>query len=217
MAQLLELRNVTIAFAGRAGRITVVADEIDLGLRDGRMHCVAGRTGSGKTSILRTAAGLLRPSAGTVSWNGESLDALSDDAVTARRANHIGFVDQHGSVLEGLTALENVLLPAVPRRTARQLQARGQQLLSQLGLDDVADARATELSIGERKRVALARALLLEPPLVIVDEPTAGLDRTSADEVLEMLTALRRSGTAILVASHDQAVIDAADVRTSLG
>lgn len=217
MAQLLELRNVTIAFAGRAGRITVVADEIDLGLRDGRMHCVAGRTGSGKTSILRTAAGLLRPSAGTVSWNGESLDALSDDAVTARRANHIGFVDQNGSVLEGLTALENVLLPAVPRRTARQLQARGQQLLSQLGLDDVADARATELSIGERKRVALARALLLEPPLVIVDEPTAGLDRTSADEVLEMLTALRRSGTAILVASHDQAVIDAADVRTSLG
>lgn len=216
MAQLLELRDVTIAYADRAGRITVVVDELDLRLRDGRMHCVAGRTGSGKTSILRAAAGLLRPSSGSVSWNDEELVTLSDDAVTARRARHIGYVDQQGSLLEGLSAIENVLLPAVPGGSARELLARGRELLAELGVADLADARAAELSRDERKRVALARALLFEPPLLILDEPTEGLDRASADEVLDCLNSLRQRGTALLVASHDQQVIDAADVRTSL-
>lgn len=216
MAQLLELRDVGIASTGRGGLITVIVGELDLGLRDGRMHCVAGRTGSGKTSILRVAAGLLRPSSGSVSWNGEQLETLSDDAVTARRAKHIGYVDQHGSLLAGLSAIENVLLPAVPQRSARELFARAQQLLAELGVSDLADTRAVELSRGERKRVALARALLLEPPLLILDEPTEGLDRASADEVLGYMKSLRRRGTALLVASHDQQVVDAADVRTSL-
>lgn len=216
MAQLLELRDLGIAYTGRGGRITIVVDELDLGLRDGRMHCIAGRAGSGKTSILRAAAGLLQPSSGSVSWNGEELATLGDDAVTARRATHIGYVDQQGSLLEGLSAIENVLVPAVPRGSARELLVRGTELLAELGVADLADTRAAELSQGERKRVALARALLLEPALLILDEPTSGLDRSSADEVLDYMKSLRRRGTALLVASHDQQVVDAADVRTSL-
>lgn len=217
MASLLELRAVSVAFAGRSGTVTLLADSLDVGLRPGRMHCVAGPEGSGKSSVLRVAAGLLQPTSGTVAWNGEELDGLDEDAVAARRSAHIGYVDQEATLLRHLSALENVLLPAVPRRRAAELQGRAHTLLAELGVADLAGARPDELSRGERRSVALARALLLEPPLLILDEPTAGLDRASADAMIAWLAAQREGGRALLVASREQALIDAADVRSTLG
>jgi ABC-type lipoprotein export system ATPase subunit len=180
------------------------------------MHCLAGRSGSGKTSILRVAAGLVRPSGGDVAWAGESLAALKDDAITQRRRDFIGYLDQGGVLVGGLSALENALLPAVPGRRTRGLEPRARGLLERLGVGHRASHRPDQLSVGERQRVALARALLLEPAVLMVDEPTASLDRTSADSVIDLLASLAAEGIAVLVAAHDEHLVAAADSRTTL-
>jgi ABC-type lipoprotein export system ATPase subunit len=213
---VLEFDDVTIAYSRRNDEPLVLVSDSELAIRDGRLHCVAGRSGSGKTSVLRVAAGLARPSAGRVRWDGLDIGELDDDAVTRLRRDRIGYLDQSGAMLDGLSVLENVLAPAVPARRVRELGARALELLHELGIADRASARPAELSGGERQRAALARALLLAPPLLIVDEPTAGLDRRSADEVIDLLLARRSAGIAVLVASHDPHLIDAADARTHL-
>ncbi|MET0853662.1 MAG: ATP-binding cassette domain-containing protein [Microterricola sp.] len=214
---LLELRDVAIAFAGRADRVSVVADRLDIGLRAGRVHCVTGGRGTGKSSVLRVAAGLLRPTAGSVSWNGEELGTLSDDAVSGRRGALLGYVDQQASLIDELSVFENVLLPAIPRRAAAALGPRAHELLDELGVTELAAIRPAELTLAERMRVAVARSLLLEPPLLVLDEPTASLGRADADELIALLMRRRDGGTAILVASQEQALIDTADHRTTLG
>jgi ABC-type lipoprotein export system ATPase subunit len=215
-AAALELRAVTIHY-DRAGQDPLaIIDDYDLVLRAGQMHCLAGRSGSGKTSILRVAAGLVQPTAGEVIWGGTSLAGAKDDEITTRRRDTVGYLDQGGVLVSGLTALENVLLPAVPSRRSKALVQRGSELLGRLGVADRAGSYPDKLSGGERQRVALARALLLEPAIVMADEPTASLDRASADSVIRMLRSLADDGIVVLVAAHDQHLIDAADSRTTL-
>jgi ABC-type lipoprotein export system ATPase subunit len=212
----LELRAVTIHY-GRAGQEPLaIIDDYHLTLRAGQMHCLAGRSGSGKTSILRVAAGLVQPTSGEVIWAGSSLTGAKDDEITTRRRDAVGYLDQGGVLVPGLTALENVLLPAVPSRRSKALVRRGSELLGRLGVADRAGSYPEKLSGGERQRVALARALLLEPSIVMADEPTASLDRASADSVIRMLRSLADEGIVVLVAAHDQHLIDAADSRTTL-
>ncbi len=213
---VLGLNRVTIRYSRPGQDPLAIVDDYDLALRPGTMHCLAGRSGSGKTSILRVAAGLVPPTSGEVEWNGEGLHGLSDDAVTSRRRNTISYLDQGGVLVPGLTALENVLLPAVPTRTTKSLASRASDLLGSLGVAGRAGSYPDKLSGGERQRVALARALLLEPSIVMADEPTASLDRTSADSVIRLLRELTEQGIVVLVAAHDQHLIDAADSRTVL-
>lgn len=213
---VVELRQVEIAFERPEQDPLLIIDNYDLSLPRGTMHCLAGRSGSGKTSILRVAAGLVPPTSGTVAWNGEDVTALPDDQRTALRRTTIGYVDQGGVLVAGLTAIENVLLPALPGRNARRLTGTAVNLLDQLGVAARANYFPERLSGGERQRVAVARALLLGPAAILADEPTVSLDRATADGVIDMLTALTRQGIAILVASHDQHLIDAASSRTTL-
>ncbi|WP_368497602.1 ABC transporter ATP-binding protein [Herbiconiux sp. A18JL235] len=191
-----------------------IVDDLDFEVVGGRMHCLAGRSGSGKTSILKAAAGLVRPNAGVVAWSGTAVTQLGDDAVTALRRRHVGYLDQGGVLLSGLTALENVLLPAVPDGETRARGRAARDLLRRLGVGERMRSRPEELSGGERQRVALARALLFDPPLLVVDEPTASLDRENADTVIALLRGLADAGTAVLVSAHDPNLIDAADSRT---
>ena len=215
---VVELESVSIRYEradATASPVEIVAD-YDLALDPGHMHCLAGRSGSGKTSILRVAAGLVRPTSGEVLWQGERLGGLRDDAITSRRRELVGYLDQGGVLLAGLTALENVLMPAVPTRRASQLASRGRDLLERLEVGHRASHRPDQLSVGERQRVALARALLLEPLVLMVDEPTASLDRVTADGVIAVLSQLRDEGIAVLVAAHDEHLVAAADSRTDL-
>ena len=215
-AAALELRSVTIHYRRAGQEPLAIIDEYNLTLRAGQMHCLAGRSGSGKTSILRVAAGLVQPTSGEVIWAGASLDGAKDDEITTRRRETIGYLDQGGVLIPGLTALENVLLPAVPTRRSKALLRRGSELLTRLGVANRAGSYPEKLSGGERQRVALARALLLEPAIVMADEPTASLDRASADSVIQMLRSLADEGIVVLVAAHDQHLIDTADSRTTL-
>lgn len=212
----LELVGVTIRY-DRVGQESLsIVDDYELALRPGQMHCLAGRSGSGKTSILRVAAGLVTPMSGDVRWSGEALGGLRDDAVTIRRRTHVGYLDQGGVLVPGLTALENVLLPAVPERKTRDLSRRAKDLLGRLGVAQRASHYPDKLSGGERQRVAFARALLLEPAVIMADEPTASLDRASADAVIGILRSLAADGIAVLVAAHDPHLIEAAHTRTTL-
>jgi len=212
----VQLRGIRIEFPRPEQEPLLIIDKYDLSLHRGSMHCLAGRSGSGKTSILRVAAGLVRPTAGLVLWNGEDVTALTDDQRTGLRRTTIGYVDQGGVLVPGLTAIENVLLPALPGRNARRLTSTAMGLLEQLGVAARANYFPDRLSGGERQRVAVARALLLAPTAILADEPTASLDRATADGVIEMLTTLTHQGIAVLVASHDQHLIDAASSRTTL-
>ena len=213
---VVELSDVTIRYERAGSDPLEIVVGYDLALEAGRMHCLAGRSGSGKTSLLRVAAGLVRPAGGEVCWRGQPLSGLRDDAITALRRETVGYLDQGGVLIAGLGALENVLLPAVPSRRTRELEARGKELLDRLGVGSRASHRPDQLSVGERQRVALARALLLQPAVLMVDEPTASLDRASADDVIAVLGSLRDEGIAILVAAHDEHLVAASDSRTEL-
>jgi ABC-type lipoprotein export system ATPase subunit len=215
-ASPLSLKNLEIRFP-RAGQTDlVIIDGFDLQLDPGVMHCMAGRSGSGKTSVLRVAAGLARPTSGSVTWGDQDLASLSDDAVTDLRRHHVGYLDQGGVLIGGLSAIENVLLPAVPGRQSKAFAQKGVGLLDRLGVGERSRSRPEQLSGGERQRVALARALLLEPQVLVIDEPTASLDRANADSVIELLRSIADAGTAVLVSAHDERLIAAADSRTQM-
>ena len=212
----VRLSGVTIRYERPGLDPLKITDDLTLSLPAGAMHCIAGRSGSGKTSILRVAAGLAAPTSGEVAWQGESIVGLADDYVSALRRTTIGYLDQGGTLLPGLSALENVLLPAVPGRRTGDVAQTAAELMDSLGVWGLAGSRPGTLSGGERQRVALARALLLDPPVLMVDEPTAGLDRRTADDVVAILRSLVSRGKAVLVASHDERLIEFADERTLL-
>ncbi|GAB3033709.1 ABC transporter ATP-binding protein [Parafrigoribacterium mesophilum] len=215
-APVVELVGVTIRYQSADGHPLDIVTDYNLALAPGELHCLAGRSGSGKTSILRVAAGLAAPTAGEVRWDGESISKLSDARITALRRDFVGYLDQNGTLIPGLSAIENVMLPAVPARRTKELAPTARDLLETLGVGARAKHRPQQLSGGERQRVAFARSLLLSPRVLMVDEPTASLDRASADGVIKLLVKLASDGITVLVSAHDPHLIDAADTRTEL-
>lgn len=209
-AALVELRSVAMTYPGRDhGEPVLVLRGIDLNVAAGELVVVAGRSGSGKTTLLNIAAGLLRPTAGAVSWSGADIGALNPDAVARLRGSSIGIVFQNAALIETLNAAENVALAAVPAGL-RGSRERAMELLAQFGVAARARHYPAHLSGGEQQRVAIARALFADPPLLIVDEPTANLDRRTADGVIDILGELAKQGRGLLVASHDRHAMDIA-------
>lgn len=184
---------------GRPGVLTGV----DLGLVAGETTVVEGRSGSGKSSLLSIAAGLLAPTSGTVHVMGEPMVAGTGGAA-ALRHRHVGLVFQRLHLLAELTALENVELPLRLARMGRhEARERAQALLSRFELAEAAARRPPQLSGGEAQRVAIARALAPQPGLLLVDEPTGNLDAVNAAAVAQALQQAAREGAAVLVATHD--------------
>jgi len=215
----LSLHEIGISFFDQARAATVeVVSGLSLDAQGGAMWCIAGRSGSGKTSILRVAAGLSAPNDGEVRWDGEPLGDLDSDRLAERRRASLGYLDQGSQLVDDLTAIENVLIPVLPdgRRAVRERQERARQLLERFGIADRMEHLPRALSGGERQRVALSRALVTSPGILIVDEPTASLDRFWADEVIATLREHVQDGGLVLVASHDSAVMAGADHVLSL-
>ncbi len=211
---VLELRSIGMVYPrGGTPAPLRVLDEVSAIVHRGELVVVAGRSGSGKTTLLNIAAALLVPTAGAVAWGDADVVSLRARDLAALRARHLGVVFQGAALIESLTAAENVALPALPRGRRESGRRRAQALLADVGLGARGTHFPRQLSGGERQRVAIARALFNDPALLLVDEPTANLDRASADAVIDLLAELAVDGKGVFVASHDEHLIRrAADV-----
>ena len=203
----IQLQDVRRVFhQGRPDELTAVAG-VTLGLEAGEVTVLRGPSGSGKTSLLALIGGMARPTSGRIFLDGRELTSLPERFLTEVRRRTFGFVFQQFHLVRGLTALENVMLPATPLGVPRAaLAARARALLERLGVGHRAGARADWLSGGEQQRVAIARALVNDPAVVIADEPTAHLDSRLAGELLGILAGLKADGRTVVVASHDPLV-----------
>lgn len=213
----LELQGIRIAFTGTAGAVITIADNLNLTVGTGTLFCIIGRSGSGKTSILRAAAALTTPSNGTVRWFGVDTTSMTDNQIRDTRRARLGYSDQASAMIPDLTSVENVLIPLLPdgTRAVRKNRSHAEELLDQLGLAERRNHLPHQLSGGERQRVALARALVRGPDILIADEPTASLDRQTADTTIALLTSYAQDHT-VLTASHDPHLARAANHTLAL-
>ena len=202
---ILEATGVSKEFARARGgkRVFTAVHPLDIGLDERQLTVISGHSGSGKSTLLTMLAGILTPTAGRVHVDGTDLYALRDEERSRLRNARIGLVPQGNTALRALSVLDNVLLPSILYSRDEAPAARGRELLTTVGLADLAEAKPTELSGGELRRMAIARALLMEPSIVLADEPTAGLDSANATAVLTLLRDAANAGAAVLVVSHE--------------
>jgi len=194
---------------------TPALDQVSLTVEAGEALAVLGPSGSGKSTLLNMIAGLDRPGSGQVTVDGVRVDELSEAASARFRRERIGMVFQFFNLLDDLTVLDNVLLPArLAGMPAARARARAGELLAYLRADRHARAYPGRLSGGERQRVAVARALMNRPPLLLADEPTGALDTASGEEVRQLLAELNRDGQTIVLVTHDTALADACATRS---
>ena len=183
----------------------------DLDVGRGEFVAVMGPSGCGKSTLLNLIAGLDSPDEGEVVLAGLDLTKMDENALAIMRRSHVGIVFQFFNLLEGMTVLENVVMPALIAGVKRKpAETRARDLLDLLGLGDKARQAPATLSGGQRQRLAIARALANEPTLVLADEPTGALDSEGGEEVLELFRRLHAGGQTILLVTHDQPVADAA-------
>ncbi|MEV5572430.1 ABC transporter ATP-binding protein [Spirillospora sp. NPDC052269] len=208
---MIDIRAVTKSYDD--GRPALA--DLNLSVAEGEALAVLGASGSGKSTLLNLVAGLDRPTEGTVTVAGTRVDDLSETALAKYRRARVGMVFQFFNLLDDLTVLDNVLLPAqLSRMSRRAAQDRAEELLGKLGVFQHAKAFPGRLSGGERQRVAVARALMNRPPLLLADEPTGALDTASAADVRDLLTALNADGQTMLLVTHDTALAEACATRT---
>jgi putative ABC transport system ATP-binding protein len=206
-APAVETRRLTKVYG--SGDTSVHAlDGVSIEIARGEMLAIMGPSGSGKSTLLHLLGALETPTSGTIALAGRRYEGLDDTELTALRRDTIGFVFQFFNLLPALTAEENVLLPAlIAGRGDAAMRSRATKLLARVGLADRSSHLPSELSGGEQQRVSIARALLMEPELVLADEPTGNLDSRSSAGVLELLGELNRTeGHTIVMVTHDPAV-----------
>jgi len=210
MAEAAVVEGVSKHFG--AGRRVEALVAIDLVVKEAELVVLLGRSGAGKSTLLTLIGGLDRPDAGTIHVGGLKVDALRGGDLDRFRQRTVGWAFQTAGLLPLLTALENVWLPLALLGQADGIAiGEARAVLRAVGLEDRADHRAYELSGGEQHRVALARALVKAPLLLLADEPTAQLDSESAREIAMLIRRAADSGTAVLFATHDRAVAEFAD------
>ncbi|HWY91161.1 MAG TPA: ABC transporter ATP-binding protein [Solirubrobacteraceae bacterium] len=209
---MLELRDL-VKHYHTAGEETVRAvDGVSLSVATGEMVALYGPSGSGKTTLLLMVAALLAPTSGKVLVNGRDISSLSEREASHFRLQEMGFVRQNFDLLPGVTAIDNTVLKLLKNTPWKEAHQRVQPLLERLGLGARLTHRSETLSMGERQRVMIARALSTEPKLLLADEPTGSLDTQRGREVLELLTELcRERGVAIVLVSHDPQAAGYAD------
>jgi ABC-type lipoprotein export system ATPase subunit len=209
---MLSCRALRKSYVTERGEVLAVAG-IDLEVEAGRYAAIIGRSGSGKSSLMAMIGGLSRPTAGTVLVDGTDVWGLSDDGLAAFRNGRVGFVFQFASLLPTLRLVDNVALPALlgqPKANG-DVYARAGSLLARMGLSDHLDAYPSEVSAGEQRRTAIARALINDPVLLLADEPTSDLDEQTEIEIMDELMAVNRElGTTLILVTHNLALAEQA-------
>ena len=186
---------------------------VDLAVRSGEFISIVGASGSGKSTLLHILGALDRPDKGTVRFEGSDLNKFGNGELNRFRNKMVGFVFQFYHLLDELNVLENVFLPAMVSKSTigwllsrKQAKNRAKELLSQLGLSERAEHKPYQLSGGERQRVAIGRALMNEPKILLADEPTGNLDSQTGNSILKVFEALNKAGQTIVMVTHDERI-----------
>jgi putative ABC transport system ATP-binding protein len=207
---VLEALNISKTYSVDRRAITVL-DDVSLSVEAGSFVVISGSSGSGKTTLLTLLSGLDRPTSGRILINGRDITEASEETLAPMRNKTIGFVFQSFHLVPSMTALENIMFPAELQRNA-QAEERARHLLQQVGLVDRADNLPSQLSGGEKQRVALCRAMVNRPELLFADEPTGNLDSRNGQIVLEQLIDLKNAHAATLIlVTHNPEIARVAD------
>lgn len=202
MQYILQLKGLTKSYESGGKKLTVL-DHIDLSIEAGSVISIVGPSGSGKTTLLGLAAGLDRPSEGSVELNGIRLEELSEDQRAQVRNKYVGFIFQNFQLMPTLTALENVMVP-LELRGEKNIKAKAMDLLDKVGLADRSHHYPVQLSGGEQQRVSIARAFSNDPKLLFADEPTGNLDEETSLRIDKLLFNLNKeAGTTLVVVTHN--------------
>lgn len=206
---LVEIRDLGRSFQSGNGTIEVLKS-LDLDVADGDRIAIVGQSGVGKSTLLHILGTLDHPDSGTVCFRGENVFERSREALSDLRGRFLGFVFQFHHLLPEFTAVENVMMPGLIQGIGPdEMRVRGETMLTDVGLNHRVDQAVGKLSGGERQRVAVARALVLDPPLVLADEPTGNLDPATGDQVAELLFEMNRTrGTTLVVVTHSKRMAD---------
>ena len=210
---VLELAGIEKEF-GSGDVITKVLRGIDLRVLSGELVAIIGPSGSGKSTLLNIIGLLMPPTRGTLKLTGEDVLTKDDADLTRFRGQRIGFVFQFHHLISGLTAAENLMMPlAISRgRVTNEMRERARVALTEVGLAHKMDARPGQMSGGEQQRVAVARALVTNPPLVLADEPTGNLDTENSNKIFELMRRYNRERqTAVVIVTHDPRIADRCD------
>ncbi|WP_330249533.1 ABC transporter ATP-binding protein [Nocardia sp. NBC_00565] len=208
---MLELTDITKQY--RVGQQSVRAlDGISLRIESGEFTSIIGPSGSGKSTLLHLLGALDTPDSGSIRFQGEEIGGLDDERQSEFRRHRVGFIFQFFNLLPTLTAWENVAIPKLLDGTGlRKAKPRALELLDRVGLSDRADHRPAELSGGQMQRVAVARALIMDPPLILADEPTGNLDSKTGASILKLLGDIAGSGSSVVMVTHDMGAIEYCD------
>lgn len=201
---LFELTNVAKKFVKGKETITVF-DQLNMSIRQGDFLAIMGPSGSGKTTLLNLLGGVDQPSSGAISFLGSRIDKLSEGQLAAWRASNVGFIFQFYNLMPMLNAARNIELPLMlTKLKSKQRKTNVAAALELVGLSDRAKHMPSEMSGGQQQRVAIARALVSDPKLLLCDEPTGDLDRTTADEILGILRLLNtKFEKTVIIVTHD--------------
>lgn len=212
---MIEISNVSKVYRTSAGEVRAV-DDVSLEVPDGQFVAIRGHSGSGKSTLLSLLGGLAVPTTGDVRVAGAHVSAMSSSERARFRSDKLGFVFQMFHLLPYLNVLDNVLVGARSADDDPKMRDRARQLLERFGLGPRLTHRPSQLSAGERQRVAMARALLNQPPLLLADEPTGNLDPDSAKTLLDHLDEFHQQGGTILLVTHDDRAASRAERVVSM-
>jgi putative ABC transport system ATP-binding protein len=201
----LEARGVKKDFArgGNSGSVLEAVKPLDFSLESGELVEITGRSGSGKSTLLSMMAGMLVPTGGSICIDDTDIYSMKEEERSRLRNDRIGLIPQGNTALRSLTVLENVMLPFVLYSKETPPEDRAKELLQKVGLFGMKDERPNALSGGELRRMAVARALLMKPEVLLADEPTAGLDDENVELVMELLRSAADEGASVLLVTHE--------------
>ncbi len=189
--------------ASKSSNYFTAVQTLDFEMEPGKVVEITGRSGSGKSTLLNMLAGMLTPTSGKVFLDDTDLYALDEKALARLRNEKIGLIPQGHTALLSLTVLENVLLPSILYNRGTPPEDRARELIADVGLEALMDAKPNELSGGELRRMAIARAMLMKPGILLADEPTAGLDSENIIGVLSLLRSAADNGAGVLLVTHE--------------
>lgn len=205
MSKILEIKNLCKDVSSGKGEVQKILKNVTLQVEQGEFVSVMGPSGSGKSTLLYNVSGMDRMTSGSVEFEGRELSGMSQQELSKLRLNKMGFIFQHIHLLKNLNIFDNIILSArlAKRCNNSQINSRALFLMEQTGIKKLADHEITQASGGQLQRVGICRALINQPAIIFGDEPTGALNSKAAQEIMELLADMNKSGTTILLATHD--------------